>query len=109
MREVKFIAGVKMETAAAFIVGTLFTALALWVGIKFAGVRGSFIVLVLIAGISSLCGLIPEVGWIVSILVLFVLVCKWTTADFFPDAVLVVVAAKILGAIGLLLLSQSVV
>ena len=98
-----------MASAAAFMVGTMFTALALWVGMKFTGVRGSFIMLVLIAGISALFGLIPEVGWMVSLVVLFLLICKWTTADFFPDAVLMVIAANALGAIGLLLLSQSAV
>ncbi len=53
--------------------------------------------MLLIAAISSAAALVPVVGWILSLVVMFVLICKWTDADLWPHAVLMVLAADLLG------------
>lgn len=81
----------------AFIVSTLFYAFFLWVGMKLTKIDGSFLAMIIIATISTLFGFIPIVGWIIGTIVMFFLICKWTNANFWPDAVLMVVVARGVG------------
>ena len=83
----------------AFVVGTLFSAICLWVAMLLTRLQGTFVAIATIAAISTLVGLIPVVGWILAIIVMFVLICKWTDAEFWPDAVLMVVVANVVSAI----------
>jgi hypothetical protein len=83
-----------MEYVIIFVVGTLFSAICLWVGMKLTGIQGTFVAIASISAISSLLSFIPFVGGIIGIIVMFVLICTWTTAEFWPDAVLMVVVAK---------------
>ncbi len=60
-----------------------------------------------IAAISSLVNMIlvlvvpvvamPCFAWLGGQIVMFVLICKWTDADFWPDAVGMVLAAGVVG------------
>ena len=92
----------------AFLVGTVVSAACLWAGMKLTKVDGTFPGMLLIAAISSLVGLIPLVGWLVGTIVMFVLICKWTDAEFWPDAVLMVVVAQVVGIFGAILLVRLV-
>ena len=85
---------------------------------KVTRVEGTLVAMLGIAAISSLAGMIPvlaisllalagmtpvlvgPVVWLmvccaplISVIVMFVLICKWTDADFFPDAVGMVLVA----------------
>jgi len=53
--------------------------------------------MVIIAAVSSLTGLVPTVGGLISLIVMFVLICKWTDAPLWPDAVLMVAVAGLIG------------
>lgn len=65
---------------------------------------------------SSLVGLVPLVGWQLSIIVMFLLIRKLTDAEIWPDAVLMILVAGVtsilgrmflgVGALGGLILSQ---
>ena len=79
-----------------FIVGTLFSAFCLWAGMRLCKIKGTFLALLIIAAISGLVGLIPVVGSVISLVVMFVLICKWTDAQFWPHAVLMVLVAGII-------------
>jgi hypothetical protein len=92
-----------------FFLGTVFSAGCLWAGMKLTKVDGTFPGMLLIAAISSLVGLIPMVGWLVGTIVMFVLICKWTDAEFWPDAVLMVVVAQVVGIFGALILAGLIV
>lgn len=88
-------------------IGTALSAACLWVGMKITSVDGTFITALGIAAISSLAGVLPLfiipmpcVGSLVSLIVMFVLICKWTDARFFPDAVGIVLIAGVVGSIG---------
>ena len=84
----------------AIVVGTLFSACCLWAGMKLTNVDGKFLAMLIIAAVSSLLGLIPTVGWLIGTIAMYVLICKWTDAEFWPDAVLMVVVAKAVGIFG---------
>ena len=88
-----------MEILVAIIVycvSTLFAAFALWAGMKLTKLDGKFIGMLAIASITGLIALIPGlIGLIAATIVMFVLICKWTTANFWPDAVLMVVVARL--------------
>ena len=92
----------------AFLVGTVFSAACLWAGMKLTKVDGTFLGMLLVAAISSLVSAIPLVGWLVGMIVMFVLICKWTDAEFWPDAVLMVVVAQVVGIFGAILLVRLV-
>ena len=64
---------------------------------KLTKVKGDFLAMLIITAVSALLSLIPMVGWILSTVAMFVLICKWTDAHFWPDAVLMVVVAEIVG------------
>jgi hypothetical protein len=79
-----------------FVIGILISAFCLWAGMKLTRVDGSFSAMLVISIISSLFGFIPFAGWVIASIVMFVLICKWTDANFWPDAVLMVVVARAL-------------
>lgn len=91
-----------------FLIGTVCGAVCLWAGMKLTRVDGTFLGMLLIAAISSLVGLIPLVGWLASLVVGFVLISKWTDAQFWPDAVLMVIVANFVGIFGGMLLAGLV-
>ena len=80
-----------------FVVGTLFSACCLWAGMRLCKINGTFSAMVIIAAVSSLTGLVPTVGGLISLIVMFVLICKWTDAPLWPDAVLMVAVAGLIG------------
>ena len=94
-----------ISTIVVFIIRVVFFALCLWAGMKLTKVKGDFLAMLIIAAVSALLSLIPMVGWILSTVAMFVLICKWTDANFWPDAVLLVVVAEIVGIVCSLSLS----
>ncbi len=82
-----------MTLLVSFAVATLFSAACLWVAMKVTGVSGTFIAMLLIAAICAVVELIPYVGWIAAFILMFALIRRWTSAEIWPDAVLMVVVA----------------
>ncbi len=79
--------------AIEFLVRVMVSAVALWVAMKLTKEQGPFLLLLAAVAIAALVELIaiPYVGWFVSPAVLVVLISRWTTAEVWPDAVLIVV------------------
>jgi len=94
-----------IEIIVGFAVATVFSAFCLWAGMKLTKVDGTFVSMLIIAAVSSLLGIIPYAGWLIGTIVMFVLICKWTDAEFWPDAVLMVVVARIVSIAGGLFLA----
>jgi DNA-directed RNA polymerase subunit RPC12/RpoP len=90
-------------------VGTVTSACCLWVGMKVTDVEGTFGALLGIAAICSLVGLVPFVGGLASLVVMFVLICKWTDADFWPQAIGMVLVAGLVGIFAVWLLRMFIV
>jgi hypothetical protein len=67
----------------------------LWLAMKLTKVEGSVLGLLAATSITALVGLIPipYIGWILPFIVLLVLISRWTTAEIWPDAVLMVVVS----------------
>ncbi|MBN2641744.1 MAG: hypothetical protein JXR78_08835 [Victivallales bacterium] len=85
-----------LVTIIIYCISILFAAFALWAGMKITKLDGKFIGMLVIASITSLIGLIPGlIGTVAATIAMFVLICKWTTANFWPDAVLMVVVARL--------------
>ena len=79
----------------AFLVQLTVSAFVLWLAMKLTKEEGSFLGLLAAAFIASLAGLmpIPYFSGLFSFIVLLILISKFTTAEIWPDAVLIVVVA----------------
>ena len=78
----------------------------LWVAMKVTKEEGPFLALLAAAFIAAVIDLlpIPYVGWLLPSVVLVVLISKWTTAEIFPDAVLIVLVAQLLRLLAIIAL-----
>jgi hypothetical protein len=78
-----------------FLVQLTVSAFALWLAMKLTKEEGSLLGLFAAAFIASLAGLlpIPYFSGLFSFIVLLILVSKFTTAEIWPDAALIVVVA----------------
>ena len=76
-----------------FVILSLIVGTSLWVGMKITKVEGTFLAMLIIAAVTMLVGLIPGVGGILSLVALYFMLHKWTSAEFFPDAIILVVVA----------------
>lgn len=84
----------------SFCVQVLFTAFVLWSALKITKTQGDFSGMLLVAFVCGLIGLHPEPwGWIGSLLAMFLLIAKFTSAKFFPETVIIVLLSWILGFI----------
>jgi len=85
----------------AFLVQLVVSAVALWLAMKLTKEEGSFLGLIAAVFIASLAGLlpIPYFSGLLSFIVLLIMVSKFTTAEIWPDAVLIVVVAWGLAAL----------
>ena len=89
------------------LVRSLVSAFFLWLGMKITKEEGSFIGLLIASLAATFVRFIPILGLILSPIVLAWLVSHWTTAEFWPSAVLLVVVAwglATLTQVGLMLL-----
>ncbi len=79
----------------SFLVSTLVLTIALFVAMKLTGVSGSFLHVLLAAAIASLVGLVPVpfIGALLPVVVLVLLLEKWTSGEVWPDIVLMVIVA----------------
>lgn len=79
----------------AFSVQVIVATVCLWLAMKLTKEEGPILGLLAAASIAALVELlpIPYVGWVLSFIVLLVLISKFTSAEIWPDAVLIVVVA----------------
>jgi uncharacterized membrane protein YbhN (UPF0104 family) len=85
----------------AFLVQLVVSAVALWLAMKLTKEEGPFLGLLAAAFIASLAGMlpIPYFSGLLSFIVLLIFISKFTTAEIWPDAALIVVVAWGLGAL----------
>ena len=82
-----------MEIFIGMVLEIIFGGFALWVAAKVTGVDATFPGMLGVAAASSVAGLVPVVGSLLSLVVMFLLIRKFTEADIWPDAVLMVVVS----------------
>ena len=78
----------------SYIIGTVLSAACLWVGMKVTRVDGTLITVLGIAAISKLVVIVPLfivpipcIWQLVSLVLLLALICRWTDASLFWDAI----------------------
>ena len=94
-----------------FLVQVVIATASLWLAMRMTKVEGSIVGLFAAAFTARLVEFIyiPYVGWILPFIVLLVLISRWTTAEIWPDAVLMVVVAWGLAIIARFALSRMVI
>lgn len=80
----------------SFVISSLFVGSALWLALKVTKVDGTFLAMLIIAAVTMLIAFIPGIGWILSLVALYFMLHKWTTAEFWPDAVILVAVAGVM-------------
>lgn len=87
-----------MEYVIVLFVVVVIRTIILWMAMRMTKVEGNIIHVFLAAGASALVGLIPLffISQILSFIVLIWLISLWTTAEPWPDAVLIVVVAWVI-------------
>ena len=88
------------------LIQVMVSAASLWLAMKITKEQGPFIALLAAAFIAALFNFVPYVGGLISFIVLLVLISRWTTAEVWPDAALMVVVAWGLGSIATILISM---
>lgn len=85
----------------AFLVQPLMTTFILWLAMKLIKEEGSFLGLLAATFVASFAGLLPKhyFSGLFSLIVLLILTSKFTTAEIWPDAVLIVVVVWGLAAL----------
>jgi hypothetical protein len=83
----------------AFLIQVIVSTILLFLAMKLTKEDGPFIGLLAAAFIAALIDFIPYAGFFISFIVLLILISRWTTAEIWPDAVLIVVVAWGLGTV----------
>jgi len=93
------------------VVQVVIATASLWLAMKLTKVKGSILGLFAAASITALVGMIPipYVGWILPFIVLLVLISRWTTAEIWPDAVLMAVVAWFFADLVTIVLRSAIV
>ena len=74
----------------------------LWLAAKITSVDLGLGETVIAAGGAALVSLVPTAGWILSIVVLFVLLKKFSRASIWPDIILMVIVGRLVSFLGLI-------
>jgi len=74
---------------------TFFSTLCLWVSMHITQVKGYFSQIIVIAAVSALIGFVPTIaGIVLSAIVMCILLCHWTDANLFPEAIFMVLISQ---------------
>ncbi|QJD59214.1 hypothetical protein HG264_10000 [Pseudomonas sp. gcc21] len=93
-----------MELLIYLLLDALVGGLFLWLAARITSVDLSFRETVMAAGAAALASLVPGIGWVLSLVVLFVLLKKFSQADIWPDILLMVIISRLVAFVTLLAL-----
>lgn len=91
-----------MELLIYLVLDALVGGLFLWLAARITSVDLSLRETVLAAGGAAAASLVPGVGWMLSLVVLFVLLKKFSQADIWPDILLMVIISRLVAFVVLL-------
>ncbi len=78
----------------AFIIDAAVSGVILWLAAKVTGVDLFVKETIISVGAASLVALIPSVGWLLSLIVLFYMLKKFSQASIWPDLILMVIVSR---------------
>lgn len=84
-----------MDNMLLVVLDALVGGLILWLSAKIASVDLALKETVIAAGAAAIVSLVPTVGWILSIVVLFALLKKFSQANIWPDLILMVIVSRL--------------
>ncbi|WP_428634509.1 hypothetical protein [Sedimenticola sp.] len=93
-----------MELILFVLLDALVSGLILWVASKIAHEDLRYTEAVMVAVGASVVAVIPSIGWLLSIIVFFMLLKHFTQADIWPSLILLVLVAKLVSAVVVLAL-----
>ena len=76
----------------------------LWLAAKITSVNLTFVETLVAAGGAAVAVLVPAAGWILSIIVLFFLLKKFSRASIWPDIILMVIVSRLVSFVALMAL-----
>lgn len=76
----------------------------LWLAAKITSVNLTFVETLVAAGGAAVAALVPAAGWILSIIVLFFLLKKFSRASIWPDIILMVIVSRLVSFVALMAL-----
>ena len=86
-----------MDIVLLVVINALAVGFPLFLAGKLTTIEIDFKEAVICVVASSLVGLVPSIGWLLSIIVYFYLLKQFTAADIWPDLILLVVVSKLIG------------
>ncbi|MDN6318128.1 MAG: hypothetical protein L0J77_00015 [Marinobacter sp.] len=91
-----------MDELVLVVLDALIGGVILWLAAKITSVDLGLGETVIAAGGAALVSLVPTAGWILSIVVLFVLLKKFSRASIWPDIILMVIVGRLVSFLGLI-------
>lgn len=91
-----------MDVLVLVVLDALIGGLILWLAAKITSVNLALRETVIAAGGAAAVSLIPAVGWILSIVVLFMLLKKYSQAKIWPDIILMVIVSRLVSFVALM-------
>jgi hypothetical protein len=76
-----------------FVIASLLMATSLWLAMKITKVEGTFLAMLIIGAVTTLLGFLPILGSILALVALYFMLHKWTSAEFWPDSIILVIVA----------------
>ena len=84
-----------MDNMLLVVLDALVGGVILWLSAKITSVDLALKETVIAAGAAAIVSLVPTVGWILSIVVLFALLKKFSQANIWPDLSLMVIVSRL--------------
>lgn len=84
-----------MDNMLLVVLDALVGGVILWLSAKITSVDLALKETVIAAGAAAIVSLVPTVGWILSIVVLFALLKKFSQANIWPDLILMVIVSRL--------------
>ncbi|MBS8233274.1 hypothetical protein DYI41_20360 [Marinobacter salarius] len=91
-----------MDELVLVVLDALIGGVILWLAAKITSVDLGLGETVIAAGGAAAVSLVPTAGWILSIVVLFVLLKKFSRANIWPDIILMVIVGRLVSFLGLM-------
>ncbi len=93
-----------MEILVFIALDIIFSGVSLWIASKLVSVELSFVQVLIAVTAASLAAMlpIPVFGWLLSVVLLFFLLKRFSDADVWPDLILLVVVGRLVGFLALI-------
>ncbi len=93
-----------MDEVVYVVLDALIGGVILWLSAKITSVDLGLGETVIAAGGAAAVSLVPTVGWILSLAVLFLLLKKFSRANIWPDIILMVIVSRLVSFLALMTL-----